>query len=169
MEIWKDIQGLEGKYQVSNTGLFRSLDHFVNMGQNINRISYGKILVQIKGKDGYFYIAFGRRNRLSSHRTIAQHFIPNPENKPQVNHINCIKTDNRVENLEWCTNKENVGHYNDNFRTNIRNCPKLTEDDVRYIRKSDLPIYVLMAKYNVCRKTIYLTKRLLRNGSVLDI
>jgi len=108
-EIWKDIKGLEGRYQVSNKGRIKS---FVCILRN-NAII---ILKQSKNKKGYPQISLtdSKHKHLTQrvHRLVGKAFIPNPENKPQINHINGIKDDNRLENLEWATNSENQLHAN---------------------------------------------------------
>lgn len=123
-EIWKDIEGYEGLYQASNTGFIRSLDRIV-IDKNGRSVPYkGKVLSGTDNGRGYLKVALqqgGRETRkvVKVHRIIAQTFIPNPENKPEVNHINCIKTDNRVENLEWNTESENSIHVLKNGRKKI--------------------------------------------------
>jgi hypothetical protein len=104
-EIWKDIVGFEGLYQVSNLGNVKRLvservfeERLI--GRSIDRYGYVK---RVLSKDG-------KNNCFTEHRLVALAFIDNPFSKPQVNHKNGIKTDNRVENLEWCTNQENMKH-----------------------------------------------------------
>ena len=102
-EIWKDIEGYEGKYQVSNLGRVRSL--------NYHRMGITKLLKARKDKDGYnmaFLVRSGYNRPVGVHRLVAQAFIPNPNNYPCVNHKNEVKDDNRVENLEWCTVRYNT-------------------------------------------------------------
>ena len=104
-EIWKDIEDYEG-YQVSNFGRVRSLDRYNSRGYWIK----GCILKPIMDKKGYLTVGLSKNNHIKSfkvHRLVALHFIPNIENKPEIDHINTIKTDNRVENLRWVTPKEN--------------------------------------------------------------
>ena len=109
-EIWKDIKGFEGIYQISSLGRVRSLDRWVNSKNESNKLVKGRILTPVYDKDGYTMVTLsshGEHLKCKVHRLVCSAFIPNPENKPQVDHINAIKNDNRVENLRWCTSKEN--------------------------------------------------------------
>ena len=116
-EIWKDIEGYEG-YQVSNLGRVRSLDRYNSRGYWIK----GCILKPTMDKKGYLNVGLSKNNQgktFKVHRLVALHFIPNIENKPEIDHINTIKTDNTVflnedgsvnydkTNLRWVTPKEN--------------------------------------------------------------
>lgn len=119
MEIWKDIKDSNGAYQVSNLGRIRSKTRYVKNSGSYSGVSKksGIFLKQTTTKKGYKRLGLvfsGKRKSFQVHRIVALHFIPNPENKPQVNHINSIKTDNRVENLEWVNNSENIQHAYDN-------------------------------------------------------
>lgn len=104
-ENFKCILGCEFDYHVSLFGRIKSL--------NYNNTNQAKILKNNLQKTGYLSVGLkinGKRKTISVHRLVAMSFIPNPDDKPYVNHINGIKTDNSIENLEWSTAKENTDH-----------------------------------------------------------
>ena len=112
-EIWKDIEGFEKLYQVSNLGRIRSL------------FRYKIILNPEKTRNGYLRVMLckeGKRKHYLIHRLVAQAFIPNPNNLPEINHKNEIKTDNNLNNLYWCDSNHNCnyGTRNDRISSKIK-------------------------------------------------
>lgn len=113
MENWKDIDGYEGYYQVSDMGKVRGLDRLVNKinGRTENR--RGKTLAQISDQDEYQIVSLNKEGSgrlFKVHRLVASAFIPNPFHLPEVNHKKGNKKDNRAWELEWCTTKQNRKH-----------------------------------------------------------
>jgi|LakMenEpi03Aug12_release.lakeMendotaPanAssembly.Ray.scaffolds.fasta_scaffold777394_2 hypothetical protein len=110
----------------------------------------------VAGRDGLYKVIHFKRKTCYVHRLVAKKYIPNPENKPCVNHINGIKDDNRVENLEWCTYKENTNHAIENGLFNVR---KLTLEQVEEIRNKYKPfkysIPKLAREYNMGTSAIH--------------
>lgn len=132
IEEWRDIKGYEGLYQVSNLGNVRSL-----IDNHKKRRNELYIMKPTKDRDGYLRIGFrknGKKKLFGVHRIVAEAFIPNVLNMPEVNHKNEIKNDNRVENLEWCDD-----YYNRRYGTNIErsrnsrlNHPKMSKTVSQY-------------------------------------
>jgi hypothetical protein len=162
-EIFKDIKGYEGLYQISNFGRVKSLSRKRN--ENTNAVIKERILTPDLGKAGYHSICFKVKNKTEKyliHRLVAIHFIHNTENKPQVNHINGIKNDNRLENLECVTISENRKHA---YNTGLQFGPigekqgssKLTESQILEIKerlnKKEKQVNIAMI-YNVRQSNI---------------
>ena len=105
MEEWKDIKGYEGLYQISNTGLVKRIPSI--------KCKTERILRQGTQKAGYNYVNLSKDNKIHTkrvHRLVAEAFISNPNNLPEVNHKDEDKSNNNVENLEWCTREYNLNY-----------------------------------------------------------
>jgi len=133
-EIWKDIKGYEDKYRISNLGRVMSLK---------NKFGNRELILRQYTSNGYCHFTMCKDSKLKmsrTHQIVAQTFIENPDNKPYVNHIDGDKRNNFVENLEWCTAKENVIHAYKLGLTSMNKgedhyLAKLTERDVLEIKK----------------------------------
>lgn len=120
-EIWKPITGYEGLYEVSNKGRVKRLERdFVDsIGRKYHKKE--RILKSSTNSNGYLHVALsdskGITRYLRVHRLVAESFIPNPDNKSQINHKDEVKTNNFVDNLEWMTAKENINYGTRNERS----------------------------------------------------
>jgi hypothetical protein len=141
-ETWRDIVNYEGIYKISNKGNVKSLARFRRNGINGKYKQKERILKPGQYSNDYYFVYLcdnSKKKSCSIHRLIALAFIPNPLNKPHINHINGIRTDNKIENLEWCTRSENqlhaikIGTKNDYGSKS--NFSKLRESDVLEIRR----------------------------------
>ena len=172
MEVWKDIEGFEGIYQVSSYGNVKGLNRVIRRHDGVIQTYKEKILKPTVGAGGYFQKTLHNlkhRKTMSLHRLVALAFIPNPDGKETVNHIDGCKTNNDIENLEWATKSENTQHAFDiglkQGSKGVANgrC-KLTEKQVLEIREKYIPykcsFYKLADEYNVNRVSIeYIVKR----------
>lgn len=169
-ERWVDIKGYKGFYQVSDQGRIRSLTRVVTSMKSNCKYTSG-VMRTIQGRirslnraHGYPSISLhnGEKRAFNVHRIVAEHFVPNPDGLPQVNHKNGVKTDNRACNLEWCSPSQNTRHA---FKSGLRVGPrgekngraKLTEDNVRAIKvllEQGLSYQKIANKYDVSKGTI---------------
>lgn len=152
LEVWKAIRGYTGLYEVSSTGKVKCLNtNTIKIRPHINKYVY--VSLTKKGVSKSYLV----------HRLVARSFIKNKKYKPQVNHINGIKNDNRVQNLEWCTASENIQHA---LAAGLIKYPKgenkpntkFTNEDVLKIRKNHLDgvsSREIALKYNVTQQAIH--------------
>lgn len=151
IEEWRDIDGFEGRYKVSNLGRIKNYKGLI-MKFQINHGGYERLTLRHDDHKDYDFTV---------HRVVAKAFIPNPENKPQINHIDGNRCNNNVENLEWCTHSENMLHAfklgNKDQSGVHNNMAKITEKIVKDIRKraktelqKDLAKEYGLSKANVC-------------------
>lgn len=114
-EIWKDIEGYEGIYQVSNLGNVRSVDRYITTKNGVVKPFKGVIRSLCLNRNGYPFVTLKVKSiskTVEVHRMVAQAFLPNPNNFPCVNHKDENPQNNRVDNLEWCTYKYNSNYGN---------------------------------------------------------
>ena len=135
MREWREIKGTNGLYEVSSDGIVRTTGKYAKIGGGSYRYVKPKILTISKYPNGYSYVNICANNEKHSfliHRLVAQAFIPNPDNLPQVNHKDEDITNNNVENLEWCTPKYNANYGTRNYRCREGNrrffCPVVGTD-----------------------------------------
>jgi hypothetical protein len=141
-ELWKDIQITGGFLQISTFARVRSIDRLVSIGGNKKRQVRGRIRKQVKNANRYLTVGFrisdGRHISIFVHKEVARAFIPNPENKPEVNHLDGDKNNCLPGNLAWATRLENIEHA---FKTGLivpavgqkQSNTRLTDDQVREI------------------------------------
>jgi hypothetical protein len=158
MEVWKDIIGVEGCYQISNLGRVKSLERYTENGRHVLE----RILKTRVNKQGYEYVSIQKNNKRVSikiHRTVAQAFILNPSNFLEVNHKDENKLNNCVDNLEWCDRR-----YNANYGTAMARAAKTRADnhileinqytlDGKFIKRWRSPIDIERASNKKMRAT----------------
>jgi hypothetical protein len=160
-EIWKEIKGYEGLYQVSNLGRVKSLSKVKELYNGGLYNTKDKILTP-RISNGYISVSLHKHNKGITkliHRLVAEAFIPNPEGKPQVNHIDGNKTNNILSNLEWNTRSENIQHaFNTSLKISqkgeVHGAAKLIEQDILIIRSSNLSSKELAITYRVSHSLI---------------
>jgi hypothetical protein len=168
MEVWKDIKGYKGFYQVSNLGRVRSLKKEFTFKNGGVRVFNEIILKPDISKLGYESVRLSKKSKVKAykiHRLVAVHFIENFENKLEVNHIDGIKSNNTLDNLEWVTSSENKNHaFKIGLRSNFGEknpLSKLTEEEVFFIKylSNELSYSFLSNAFNVHHDTIRAIKK----------
>lgn len=171
-EEWKDVGGYEGSYQVSNLGRVRSLDRLVNHPNGKRKKKHkGKVLsnnsINSSGYVIYRFMVDGNSRYFSGHRLVAEAFIPNKHNLPQVNHIDGNPSNNNVNNLEWCDASHNTKHA---YKLNLakpriaedNELCKVTESDIEEIinlcNKGEIKQYKIAEMFNISQSLVSMIK-----------
>lgn len=166
VEQWKEVIGYCGLYEISNLGNAKRISKTITNCKGVKVFIKGRFKKVIVDKNNYHWFSLsinGINKTLSVHRLVAIHFVPNPENKPDINHKDGNKANNKFNNLVWSTKSENSKHayetgLNWSYCGEQSELSKLTEKDVLEIRKNYIPVvnsYSMLAKkYNVGPNTI---------------
>ena len=181
-EIWRDVIGYEGLYQISSLGRVKSLSKKSKPGKG--NYSRPEIIMKLRHTtDGYMHVLLyknGKGKRCRVHRLVAKAFIQNPGNKPTVNHINHIRDDNRVDNLEWATAREQMDEHwyrrlysDDNKGENnaggVANRKPIIINDVLYTSQSEAR-RILNISNTQLRRAIQKNKRIFKsNGNIYKL
>lgn len=136
--IWKDVNGYEGLYKISDQGEIRSLGNSFSRKEKLLKLDYSNEYPKLE------LFKNGKRNRKLLHRLLAEHFIPNPDNLPFINHIDNNKRNYNITNLEWCSPKYNVNHYFDNFHVYKDKSIRTRKDKIIYF----------LAKHNISKEEV---------------
>lgn len=162
-EEWKDVNGYEGYYQVSNFGRVKRLQRMKNSnwGKGIISHIFPEKTLCIDYSIGYSRVKLTKENCTKAylvHRIVAEHFIDNSKKKLFVNHIDGNKINNNFKNLEWVSAKENTDHA---YKTGLIGwrSKKLTPEDVVFIRESNEKIIFLAKKFNISTRQIHSIKK----------
>lgn len=161
-EVWKPVVGFEGVAEVSNLGRVRSLDRVV---KSRNGVVSGRIKSQRVSNSGYNQVGLyidGKQYQLLVHRLVAKAFIDNPDNLPEVNHIDENRLNNSESNLEWVTRSGNARHSIKKFRGSLAGGAKLNEKDVivikQLLREGNLSQVAIASRFGVTNHTIHKIK-----------
>ena len=149
-EIWQDVKGFEGFYQISNLGNLKSLERVV---RNVNGTRVvPEQLMKFTTRSGYYNVIlrkYGQRHSRQIHRLVAEAFIPNPQGHPIVNHKDFNKKNNCVENLEWCTQAHNIQWSKENLCKPTKNT---------YSSSGEKYIYLKGCRFRVCIRKFKIDK-----------
>lgn len=160
IECWKDIQGYEGAYQVSSFGRVKSMARY-RYGRDSCLVPMQEKIMSLKtNKQGYQVIGLHSVSKkfFSVHRLVASAFIPNSDNKETVNHIDGVKKNNNVNNLEWSTHTEQMKHAVDNDLLEVRGSPKFSKTFKQSVLEyhntnPDVSIFQLSKLFNMSERT----------------
>lgn len=152
-EIWKDIEGYEGLYQVSSYGRVRSADRIIEYNDGRKGLFKWRIKKTSKDSYGYLFCSLSKNSKLKVtkvHRLVAEAFILNPNHLPQINHKDEDKTNNHVSNLEWCDGKYNANYGTRNKRSAEKrlNSPKLSKP----VLQLDISTGQVISEYSSARE-----------------